>query len=251
MSHNAKFVITFDTDWAPDWVMHEVASILISNEVKSTWFVTHDTPFLSVIRDHPNLFEIGIHPNCLPGSTQGASQDEILTNLKEIVPEAISMRTHGLYQSSNFLIKAATMYGIKIDASLFLPRMDYITPHLFSWLNAKLYRVPFFWSDDVECFQTDPLFRLPQSKFAGAGIKIFNFHPIHILLNTARFETYEKLRSLNLTTAQCSKDVIVKYSWNGDGPKRLFMDLVEYLRPGGFFLYEIIEDHFKTKLLPN
>ena len=248
MTDNAKFAITFDTDWAPDWMMNEIASILISNEVKSTWFVTHDSPFLNAIREKPNLFEIGIHPNCYPGSTQGGSEDEILTKLKESVPEAISMRTHGLYQSTNFLVKAAIEYGIKIDASLFLPRMDYITPHLFAWREARLYRVPYFWSDDLECFQADPLYRLSLSKFNGDGLKIFNFHPIHILLNTARFKTYEKFKSLNLTTDQCTKDVIDKHRWSGNGPRRLFMELVEYLRSGGFFLYELIEDKIKKKL---
>ena len=247
MTDNTKFAITFDTDWAPDWMMNEIASILISNEVKSTWFVTHDSPFLTVLREKPSLFEIGIHPNCFPGSTQGSNEDEILANLKKSAPEAISMRTHGLYQSTNFLVKAATKYGIKIDASLFLPRMDYITPHLLAWHDAMLYRVPFFWSDDLECFQENPLFRFSLSKFNGAGLKIFNFHPIHIMLNTARFKTYEKLKSLNLSPNQCTKDVIDKHKWRGDGPKRLFMDLIEYLRPGGFFLYELIGDRVNRK----
>ena len=93
MTNNTKFAITFDTDWAPDWMMNEIASILISNEVKSTWFVTHDSPFLTVLREKPSLFEIGIHPNCFPGSTQGSNEDEILANLKKSAPEAISMRT--------------------------------------------------------------------------------------------------------------------------------------------------------------
>lgn len=112
--------VTFDIDWAPDWIIEEVASILIDNRVKATWFVTHASPAIEKLRQMPDLFELGIHPNCLSGSTQGNTEDEVLSHMKEIVPEAISMRTHGLYQTSNFLMKAVRDYGIEIDVSILL-----------------------------------------------------------------------------------------------------------------------------------
>jgi hypothetical protein len=51
------------------------------------------------------LFEIGLHPNFANNSTQGDNVDDILKKLKEIVPNAESIRTHGLLQSSEILLK--------------------------------------------------------------------------------------------------------------------------------------------------
>ena len=58
--------LTFDIDWAPDWMIEEVASILIEHNVKTTWFVTHASPAIDKLRQMPELFELGIHPNRLP-----------------------------------------------------------------------------------------------------------------------------------------------------------------------------------------
>ena len=78
----------------------------------------------------PELFELGIHPNCLPGSTRGNTENGVLAHMKEIVPEAVSMRTHGLYQTSNFLRKAARDYGIEINVSLLLPNTPNVIRHI-------------------------------------------------------------------------------------------------------------------------
>lgn len=49
--HGANMpVLTFDLDWAPDWIIEEVVSILIDNCVKSTWFVTHASPAIDKLR---------------------------------------------------------------------------------------------------------------------------------------------------------------------------------------------------------
>ena len=35
----------------------------IQKNIKSTKFITHDSPGIQSIRDYPELFEIGFHPN--------------------------------------------------------------------------------------------------------------------------------------------------------------------------------------------
>ena len=44
-----------------------------------------------------------MHPNFLPGSTQGDTARAVLDHCLAIVPEASTMRTHGLFQSSALL----------------------------------------------------------------------------------------------------------------------------------------------------
>ena len=111
MHSNHEPVLTIDVDWSPDCVIDYVANILIEREVKATWFVTHQSEAIERSHKHSTLFELGIHPNMLAGSTHGQNEDEVLAHLCEIVPNAVSMRTHGLYQSSRWLAKAALEYG--------------------------------------------------------------------------------------------------------------------------------------------
>ena len=190
-----QLVLTLDVDWAPDFVIDEVAAVLTGHRVKATWFVTHQSAAIDRLRSHGDLFELGIHPNMLPGSTHGQSEDEVLSHVKEIVPDAVSMRTHGLYQTSTWLAKAARDYAIQIDASLFLPNTDHLAPHQLKWDEADLWRVPYYWEDDMEMFQDPPRWQLNALRSSAPGWKIFNFHPIHVVMNTQSFSTYKELSS--------------------------------------------------------
>jgi peptidoglycan/xylan/chitin deacetylase (PgdA/CDA1 family) len=233
--------LTFDIDWAPDWMIEEVALILIEHNVKATWFVTHASPAIDKLRQMPELFELGIHPNCLPGSTHGNTEDEVLSHIKEIVPEAISMRTHGLYQSSNFLMKAARNYGIEIDVSILLYNTPYIIPHQINWGGGTILRIPFFWEDDLEMYQANPIWDLSDTKYARSGLKIVNFHPIHIVLNTPRFDFYKTLKEKTPIKAW-SPELIKKYRRIGNGPRTLFESLVNASKGGGYRIKDLMTE---------
>ena len=71
-----KIHLTFDIDWAPDWIIEEVLTILDLKKVKGTFFITHETPLNREIalRGH----NLGIHPNFLPGSSHGKNVFEII-----------------------------------------------------------------------------------------------------------------------------------------------------------------------------
>ena len=57
------FLITVDIDWAPDIAIAATAKYLIENEVKATWFITHASPEVERLKEYPQLFELGVHPN--------------------------------------------------------------------------------------------------------------------------------------------------------------------------------------------
>jgi hypothetical protein len=235
------FIITIDIDWAQDWVIDYTAKILIENNVKATWFVTHRSEAVDRLKRYSHLFELGIHPNMLSGSTHGNSEDEVLGHIKSIVPDAISMRTHGLYQSTNFLVKAAKGYGIAIDVSLFLPRATNLLPHRLNWGGSNLWRIPYFWEDDSEMFEDDPIWDLSNKRLEHYGLKVFDFHPIHIVLNTDKYEKYVNLQKIR-PLSEWDEAFIQEHTNKGNGTGRFFLQLVEELRGKGACIKDIIGD---------
>ena len=129
------YVINIDVDWAPDWAIEEVANILIANNVKATWFITHDSQEIRNL--FIPLFEIGLYPIFEEGSAQGKKSKEVMRYLKWIVPHAKSIRTHGLVQSSRLLQMMREEFDILHDASLFLPKIPNIIPQEIFFRRLK------------------------------------------------------------------------------------------------------------------
>ena len=225
-------VITLDIDWAPDGVIDSVARILIERRVKATWFVTHASAAVERLAEHADLFELGIHPNMLPGSTHGRSEDDVMHHMAALVPGAVTMRTHGLYQTSNFLVKAAANYGILNDVSLFLPRAPHVQPHELKWGGSSLWRIPYFWEDDSEMHEDDPIWTLSDARLHVNGLRVFDFHPIHIALNTERFARYDALKAVR-PLPSWDDGFIAEHANAGDGPRRLFVELADALAGHG------------------
>ncbi len=230
--------ITLDIDWAPDWIIDCVAERLIKHKVKVTWFVTHDSDAIKRLKKHPELFELGIHPNFHPKNTQGGAPEQVLKNLLEIVPEAKSMRTHGLYQSTN-LLEMASQKGISYDVSLFLPQSEPINPHrLFFESGSSLIRLPYVWEDDLEMAKPQPCLCLDQfAHFQKEAI--LDFHPIHIVLNSCDMETYTQYKN-NGWKGFCQEQMPFQTHARGIGD--LFDACLSSMREGGQTVSELAQD---------
>jgi len=183
-------LLTFDTDWAPDYVIDYVSEKLEKLKIKATWFITHDSPSIRKLGKN-SLFEIGLHPNFANNSTQGNNVNDILKNLKEIVPKAESIRTHGLLQSSEIFLKFKE-FGIKNDVSILLHEESFLKPHYSKYFQIT--RFPYFWEDDVEMVTRN--WKNIEKYFSISGLKIFDFHPIHIFLNSDTMEKYDELKQM-------------------------------------------------------
>jgi len=235
---NHSFAITFDVDWAPDFVIDRVASVLIEHQVKATWFITHDSPALHRLKAHSDLFELGLHPNFLPHSTQGDSPDDILTNLQKIVPEARSARTHALVQSWPLLQEMVNCTAINVDASIFLPEMPHIQPVAYNMGQKKLLRVPFFWGDDYELAKASPQWQLkPYVKVE--GLKVMNFHPIHVYLNASSPDLYRDLKQSIPQLNQLTPENAQAFIHPGKGPLTFLEELAIHLKGESYTLQEI------------
>ena len=233
-----QIVITLDIDWAPDFMINFVKDILVENNVKATWFVTHNSNYLKELEKN-ELFELGIHPNFANTSTQGNSIEEILSYLKKIVPDSKSVRTHGLYQSTRIL-EQFHKYRLENDVSLFIPDSN-ITPHYLKF--AKLYRFPYFWEDDINMTE-DKIWSLPQSLFQENGLKIFNFHPLHIYFNFHNIEQYENFKIKNGYNFSDKSNVDAFINRNNNGVQTFFRDLVSSLSDKQSYTIQELKGNF-------
>ncbi|RAP27591.1 hypothetical protein DID74_00375 [Candidatus Marinamargulisbacteria bacterium SCGC AG-333-B06] len=177
--------ITFDIDWATDEALQYLIDKLTKHNIKASFFATHDTKVLTSINS--NLFEVGIHPNF------NDSNGDFITpiqNLMEIYPNAIGGRSHSLFCSSNIL-KTYEAFGLKYESNIFLPFHDNLK---VTKRRKNLVSIPFFWSDDycLDNYLLDVDF--PTLIDNESGLKVFNFHPIHIFANTPSNKFYEKIR---------------------------------------------------------
>jgi len=225
--------LTLDVDWAPDFMIDFAAAILVENRVRATWFVTHASPALARLRAHPDLFEIGIHPNFFPGSTHGDSPAAVLRHCLELVPEAVSIRTHGLFQSTALLERVMHETAILTDASLYLPRAKGLEPIEYEWARKTLLRVPHFWEDDFEMEREAPCWNLAPLLSDDYGLRVFDFHPIHVYLNSSTPRAYRQLKQAVPNLAELTSDQANGAVQIGTGTRTLFNELVAHFSKAG------------------
>jgi len=190
VSYSGKIFLTFDMDWAHDDILSDTIDLVEAADIDATWYVTHNTPILERLRDNPK-FELGIHPNfnfLLNGdSRNGGDPKEIIDRLLEFVPEAKSIRSHSLAQTE-ILIDLFINRGLKYVSNTYIPFSSKMLIKPWS-LWSELVIVPHFFQDNVEL-------RLGNHHMSteNFGLRVFDFHPIHIFLNTESIEHYESSR---------------------------------------------------------
>lgn len=195
-------VLTFDMDWCSDQVLAAALDRVERAGVAATFFVTHDTPLLARMRENP-LIELGIHPNynkLLDGVSERpeAGFRGVVTDLIKIVPEAASTRSHALTTNSVILSAYASL-GIKREVNWYIPLLSGMGLRPFYHFDHKLIRIPFFFEDDAHCAELDNGFPLDwdADKWLSAPsmpYKVFNFHPIHLFINTETTGRYQSAR---------------------------------------------------------
>lgn len=232
-----ELALTLDVDWAPDHAIDAVAGELIAAGVRATWFVTHASPAIDRLRERPDLFELGIHPNFAPGSSHGDTPEAVLDHCMAIVPEARAMRTHGLVQSTALLVLARERTPVRIDASLFLPGADLAAPIEYPLAPGPIVRVPYLWEDDAEMLRPEPAWDTWEVAAGTRGLAVFDFHPIHVVLNSADMGAYEALKQRGLRDATAADVADLRH--DGPGAGTAFAALVDGLAGGGRRISEL------------
>lgn len=232
-------LITFDVDWAPDFILEDIAEMLNEYDIKTTWFFTHKSNIIKKFRKNKN-FELGIHPNFLANSTQGKNPHDILTNLKKIIPNAESIRTHSLFQASTIL-STYKNFGLKQDVSIFLYKSKNIEPHLIP--AFELYRIPYYWEDDCEMCEKKPNWKFSPANNE-SGLRIYNFHPIHVALNSKNLDNYQKLKN-KIGLHNLDENNIKQFVNIGKGTRTMLFQLITYLKTQDSLLIKDIKNLYK------
>lgn len=237
----SEVALVLDVDWAPDFAITEVVAQLRAMGVRSTWFVTHRTAALAALAAEPELFELGIHPSFLPGSSQGGTPSEVLAHCLSLVPHARALRMHGLLQSTSLLEQVIRETDLELDASLFLPRTSHLQPLSYNWAGRSLCRLPVFFEDDFEMEHPHPEWCLRALSGEAPGLQIFAFHPIHVLLNGGDAGPYRALKTRRPRLQEARAEDVADLRRAGEGPGTLFGALLEHLarRGGGRTLSQI------------
>ena len=216
-----KIFLTFDIDWCSDNVLLYTLNFIEEYNLKATFFITHETQLLERMRDNKNI-ELGIHPNFNPllsgDFRYGKNIDEVVSYYKKIVPEAVSVRSHSMTQNS-LMLDSFEKFGLTYDVNTFIPFSSEIVCKPYKHWTNKLIKVPYFWEDDVHC-----IYELDWNveKFLNySGIKVFDFHPIHIFLNTEHLDRYEQSRKHH----NC-EEILTNHEYSGYGSKSFFLDLI-------------------------
>lgn len=231
MSYEKEIYLTFDTDWASDAVVSDTVDLLDSRGVAATVFVTHASPALLALTSHPRI-EVGLHPNFNPLLQAGATADaaSILAALHDAYPDAVSVRSHSLFQSSTlqglFRSRALTH-----DLNMFIPSWSGIECKPYREVN-NIARLPYFWEDDVHVdalnnghvdgWHVDALLDT-------SGLKVFDFHPIHVFLNTESMDRYRA----SLPDAH-DIALLQRHRNDGYGARNFLIDLIDRGLERGF-----------------
>ena len=231
-SFENQLYLTFDIDWAHDEVLSDTVDLVEKAGACATWFVTHKTPILDRLKANKK-FELGIHPNfnfLLKGECEASvSAEEVVKNSLKIVPSAKAVRSHSMTQSS-ILLDIFDKFHLKYDVNHFVPH--HLGIKLKPWkLWNGLTRVPYCWEDDIHILYENLDYSEFQSPVdialdaSSQGLKVFDFHPIHVFLNTESLERYEATRSIHQYPEE-----LIKHRYNGYGTRNRLIELLELCR---------------------
>lgn len=217
-----RWFITLDVDWAHDDVLGFAIDMVEEAGIHATWLITHKSRWIDRLRENP-LFELGIHPNfnglLSGGAKYSHTVEHVVRQLLEIAPDSQSVRSHSLMYSSR-LSDIFVELGLTHDLNSYVPRRS--VGHLSPWkLPNGQTRVPTTWEDDLEF----PIVADEPWAAWETGIRVVNFHPIHLYLNTEDTNRYESTRQFHNRPEQLDGQ-----RNNGVGTRLAFESLVSFIR---------------------
>ena len=208
--------LTLDLDWAPDHVLEDTRALLAEAGLSATIFATHHTPGVIALANLAGV-EMGVHPNFLGAPDENVTLSRLLSDF----PGAVGVRNHLLFYHSRLLPLFANK-GIRYFSNDLLFLQPGLAPS-YDW--SGLIRLPIYWEDDVHCLYFDNRFDIGSLKLEQPGLKILNFHPVHLFLNTREESEYQAAKPVlqdPVASRACRKQ--------GPGIRTLFLDVIRRLR---------------------
>lgn len=179
------FCLTMDSDWAPPEVIAHALDVVRPSATPCTLFLTEDAPPSNADGgpERDLRVEIALHP-----FFNGRDPAEVLAPLLARHPQARGLRPHRLSMPPEHCARAVRASGARWVSS----HADSDALALKRW-DGDIPDAPIHWGDNT-------LLRLGQRPSLSGldpqrpGLAVFNFHPVHIFLNTCDQEQYERAR---------------------------------------------------------
>jgi hypothetical protein len=181
------------------------------------------------------LVEYGAHPNFEASTTQGTSHKDILLRAERSIRDCSSWRAHTLMSSTRISELVARATSWTIENNYYLPDATLLPYCITSFPNDRpILRVPLHWEDDLEMRRgkraTEVLKGIPPT---GNHLIVFNFHPIHLALNSVDMSLYEDLRQAGLLGEETS--FYLERASSQFGVRDQFLELIEFVKNDNSF----------------
>tara|TARA_B100000575_G_C23084374_1_gene624872 strand:- start:98 stop:904 length:807 start_codon:yes stop_codon:yes gene_type:complete len=217
--------LSFDIDWVPDYMLDDVADLVSHLDV--SFMHTHGSPASSRIAEH---FPSGIHPNLQKNSDQGENIDDAIKFLNDLNVSFETCRFHVLNFGYPDLTRLSEV-GTKLDSSTLLFNGKNILPVYHHDLDIVI--APYFWEDGIFLKSKDHYKNKEIIDWKSPGLKIFDFHPLDIFLNTSsmlnRNAFKNSVSKLQETDQHFARKFIDKDNY---GSRNILLDLIEKEQKG-------------------
>lgn len=246
-NYDAKETIflSFDIDWVPDYMLQFTADLVSHLDV--SFMHTHASPVCAKIVEH---FPSGIHPNIQKNSDQGETIDDSIKFLSNLGVSFETCRFHVLNYGYPDLIKLSER-GTKLDSSNILFNGKNIIPTYHHDLDMIL--APYFWEDGIYLRGKDLRGSQNIIDWETPGLKIFDFHPLDIYLNTSSMNQRnifkQSVRKLQDTEEKFSRPFINNTA--NFGSRDILLDLISKEKKGEITIksLETLNNEFREFML--
>ena len=222
MNRDKKICITIDQDWCHDQLLNYGLELFSRFQIPVTVFVTD----FSKKWYQSDFIEIGAHVNFEKNSTQGNSIDEIILNANESIENCRSFRSHSLLTSTRILDKVSELTNWDIESNVYL--RDFVESKITQFPGKRsINRMIINFEDDIDMrIDRWPHKILDECQDLDRFLLTFDFHPIHIFLNSQNMKMYEFVKSLGLVGGDVKE--LLKFQ-NDQSIQGTYYHLLEFL----------------------
>lgn len=215
-------VITIDVEWAHPEILADVVRLLDERGVRATFFCTHEGIDVKGHERalHPN-FRRSRNPSALqvdPAATDREFYSAVLSRCRSFCPEAAGVRAHSLISDSE-LLEVYGDAGLQYDSSYMLPLTPGLEPF---WKGDGILELPIYYMDHWDLREQATRFKLESLALGEPGLKIFDFHPNLIFMNSASEKDYLEMKPHFHDPAWIRKNRRA-----GTGARDLFIELLD------------------------
>jgi hypothetical protein len=211
-----------DVEWAAQPVLDDVRNLFDQHGVAATFFVTHAGVSVPGHERglHPNFFRNGDTYRAFADAAskkEAEIYDHVVSTTLAFAPEAKGVRTHRLFYDS-LLLPFYQRHGLEYDGSIRLPLVENLRPFR---LERGLVEVPAYYADYFDMVTLATGFEVNALRLDAPGLKVFDFHPNLVFLNSP-----DEAHYLGTKSFYHDPERLLAARHTGKGVRTLFLDLL-------------------------